>query len=197
MGKFNLTGYLLLIIVTGATPGPNSILLFNQGKSGLRDLVKLGVGMTLGFFCIIFISGFGMATWVNKYNGVRLFIKLLGSFWLAYLSYSLLHLKLVTGGSSIKENHFTKGFLMQFVNIKAWILAFTAETAFLPTFFSPTTNVLILAITYSVGLIPFIALWAAAGNFVYSFLKSERSMRLTSYVLSALMILTILTIWVD
>lgn len=197
MVGFNITGYLIFALVTSITPGPNNLLLFSYGKNyGFKDSSKLMMGIFLGFFVLLYGSGYGIAEIITKNATIGLVLKIISSIWLFYLAIVLSKLD---SDISIKSNSrigFYHGFFMQFVNPKAWIMAITGAGAFLPHFANIHISVFVFAITFGVIGVPCMILWISFGDFISTLLKSEKANKVLGYVLFVLMVICIGMVWI-
>jgi threonine/homoserine/homoserine lactone efflux protein len=91
---------------------------------------------------------------------------------------------------------FYQGFFMQFVNPKAWIMAITGASAFLPNMGNIHLNVFVFAITFGIVGVPCMITWISFGDLISKLLKSERSNKILGWLLFVLMVLSIVMVWV-
>jgi len=194
---FNITGYLIFAFVTSITPGPNNYLLFSYGKNyGFKDSSKLMIGIFLGFFVLLYASGYGIAEIITKNPTIGLVLKIISSIWLFYLAIVLSKLSSDISVDSNSKIGFYQGFFMQFVNPKAWIMAITGASAFLPDLDNLHISVFVFAITFGLVGVPCMISWISFGDLISRLLKSERTNRILGLVLFALMIISIVMIWI-
>lgn len=194
---FNITGYLIFALVTSITPGPNNYLLFSYGKNyGFKDSSKLMAGIFLGFFVLLYASGYGIAEIITKNPTIGLVLKIISSIWLFYLAIVLSKLSTDISVDSNSKIGFYQGFFMQFVNPKAWIMAITGASAFLPHLDNIHISVFAFAITFGLVGVPCMILWISFGDLISRLLKSEKANRTLGIVLFVLMIISITMIWV-
>ena len=194
---FNITGYLIFAFVTSITPGPNNYLLFSYGKNyGFKDSSRLMSGIFLGFFVLLYVSGYGIAGIVTKNPTIGLVLKIISSIWLFYLAIVLSKLSSDISVDSNTKIGFYQGFFMQFVNPKAWIMAITGASAFLPRLDNPHISVFIFAITFGLVGVPCMISWISFGDLISRLLKSEKANKVLGIALFALMIISIVMIWI-
>jgi threonine/homoserine/homoserine lactone efflux protein len=101
----------------------------------------------------------------------------------------------VSDSSNFKAG-FLHGFLMQFVNPKAWIMAITGAGAFLPHHDNIHLNVFVFAITFGLVGIPCMISWIKFGDLISAILKSPVANKRLGISLFILMIISILMIWI-
>jgi threonine/homoserine/homoserine lactone efflux protein len=84
---------------------------------------------------------------------------------------------------------------MQFINLKAWVMAISGASAFLPQSNNIHLNVFVYAISFGLVGIPCMILWFKMGDVIAKIFKSERASRLLGYTMFSLMIVSVVTIW--
>lgn len=195
--NFNLFGYLLFACVTSITPGPNNLLLFSYGKTyGISESRKLMLGIFLGFFVMLCLSGYGIAKIITSSHTGEFILKIAGSLWMFYLAFVLSKLSIEMETSKKPKIGFGQAFAQQFVNSKAWIMAISGASAFMPQFSSIHINVLLFASIFAFIGIPSMLVWLKMGDIIAKIIKSEKANRILGYTMFSLMLVTIATIWI-
>jgi threonine/homoserine/homoserine lactone efflux protein len=195
--NFNLFGYLLFASVTSITPGPNNLMLFSYGKTyGIYESRKLMFGIFLGFFIMLCLSGYGIAKIITSSYAGELILKIAGSLWMFYLAFILSKLSTEMDLSKKPKIGFGQAFTQQFLNSKAWIMAISGASAFMPQFQSIHINVFLFASIFAVVGIPSMLVWLKMGDVISKMIKSERANRIVGYTMFSLMLVTIATIWI-
>lgn len=192
---FDIVGYLIFASVTAITPGPNNFLLFASGKKGgTKGSYKLMLGIFCGFSALLYTSGYGIAGIITGNPTIHLVLKIISSIWLGYLAIKLRDVSVKTDISDTPFE-FHHGFLMQFVNPKAWIMAIGGAAAFLPRFQTIHLSVITFASIFSsIGIICMF-LWVYFGSLFSKLLRSQRSNTILGNALSLLMLSSIVFIW--
>jgi threonine/homoserine/homoserine lactone efflux protein len=197
MIAFNLSGYLLFAFVTSITPGPNNFLLLSYGKKfGLQKAGSLMLGIAVGFSVMLYITGYGVAGIVSRNAMLGIILRIISSLWLLYLAFVLCKLNADNESADLSKTGFTQGFLLQFVNPKAWIMAVSGASAFLPHLQNIHLSVFIFAFLFALVGFPCMVCWVYLGDTISKLLKSERAHRNLSYFLFGLMVLSIIMIWI-
>jgi threonine/homoserine/homoserine lactone efflux protein len=198
MAGYDLTGNLIFAIVTTITPGPNNLLLFAHGKNhGFRDSGKLMSGIFLGFFTMLCMTGYGIAGIIVREPVIGFALKILSSIWLFILAVSMIRLDTDIGSGSGKKIGFLQGYLLQFVNPKAWIISVAAAGAFLPDFDNIHLSVLAFALVFNLAAIPSMITWISFGDIISRILKSGKSNQWLGILLFVLMGISIIMIWLE
>jgi threonine/homoserine/homoserine lactone efflux protein len=195
--SFNLFGYLIYASLMSITPGPNNLMLFSYGKAyGFQDSRNILLGIFLGFFLMLFLAGYGIANIITSNPIAGLVLKIIGSLWMLYLAYILRKISVEIESREKAIIGFGQAFFMQFVNLKAWIMAITGASAFLPQSNNIHLNVFVYAISFGLVGIPCMFIWLKMGDLIAKIFKSEKSSETLGYVMFSLMIVSIITIWV-
>jgi threonine/homoserine/homoserine lactone efflux protein len=121
------TALLVLATAMSFSPGPNTTLSTAlAANGGLRRAMRFIVAVPVGWSLLLALSAAGVGGLVVAVPSLRVAIKALGIAYLLWLAFKL-------SGSATLGNAdrrqldigFGKGVLLQFVNIKAWLLALT------------------------------------------------------------------------
>ena len=198
MVGFNIVGYLIFAFVTSITPGPNNYLLFSHGKAfGLNDSRKLMIGIFTGFFTMACIAGYGVAEIITQNHLFGLILKIVGSCWLFYLAIVLSKLNSDIKNEKPVKLTFIQAYFMQFINPKAWIMAISGASAFMPHLGNIHLNVVTLAISFNLVGIPCMFVWILFGDLISKLIKSEKANHILGYTLFGLMMISIAMIWIE
>jgi threonine/homoserine/homoserine lactone efflux protein len=195
--SFNLFGYLLYASLMSITPGPNNLMLFSYGKAyGFHDSRKVILGILLGFFLMLCLAGYGIANIITRTPVAGLALKIVGSLWMLYLAFVLRKLNVEIEPGKKAAIGFGQAFSMQFVNLKAWVMAISGAGAFLPQSNNMHLNVFVYAISFGLVGIPCMFLWLKMGDGIAKIFKSEKASHILGYTMFSFMIVSIITIWI-
>lgn len=160
MFEFALAVFLLLI-----TPGPGVLSTAGIGAAyGYRAGFSYLGGLCLGGGVVMLLVISGVSAVVLAQPGLRLALLLASVGYLTYLAW-----RIASAGAKIgftaatKPLGFRNGFLLQFINPKAYVVATTLFSgfAFLPQ--TPAWEVIIKLIVFNAIWIPVHLIWLAAG----------------------------------
>lgn len=122
--------FLALVMLCTAmsfSPGPNTTLSTALAANhGLRHALRFCLAVPTGWTLLLLATGLGLGALVTTVPALNWGIKLFGAaymFWLAFKLGSTRQLAQVDG--SRLEVTFSQGVVLQFLNIKAWMLALT------------------------------------------------------------------------
>ncbi|MBN1396481.1 MAG: LysE family translocator [Bacteroidetes bacterium] len=195
--NFNIIGYLLYASLMSITPGPNNLMLLSYGKAyGFNDSKNVMLGIFLGFFIMLCLAGYGIANIITANPAAGLILKIVGSLWMLYLAFVLRKISIETKPGESAAIGFGKAFFMQFVNLKAWVMAISGASAFLPQSNNIHLNVFVYAISFGLVGFPCMLVWLKMGDLIAKMFNSVKAGRVLGCTMFILMIISIITIWV-
>lgn len=202
LSVFSLPEFISLVIFTVAmsfSPGPNTMLTTAIATNeGIRKTIPFALAVPVGWLVIMLSCGLGIGTVIIEIPSLRLGIKLLGCAYLMWLSYKLCKSKQLLEVNASKLNvNFPKGVLLQFLNIKVWLLAITITGSWIISANGqPSTNpnerlalacavVMFFAFTSNMT-------YALAGALFRTWLGSGNRLAIFNYFLALVLMLTAL-----
>ena len=196
--NFNIVGYLIYASLMSITPGPNNLMLLSYGKAyGFTDSRNIILGIFLGFFLMLCLAGCGIANIIMSSPTAGLILKITGSLWMLYLAFVLRKISVEVEPGKKAPIGFGQAFFMQFVNLKAWVMAISGASAFLPQSNNIHLNVFVYAISFGLVGFPCMIIWLKMGDLIAKVIKSEKASQILGYTMFSLMIVSIITIWIQ
>jgi threonine/homoserine/homoserine lactone efflux protein len=162
----NLYPFLVYILVTTFTPGPNNIMAMTQAMQfGYKGTLRFIAGMVAGFGILMFICGILNAALVNLLPQVRFWLNLLGAAYMLYLAAHTIFSKPVEDGvGKSSMNSFSAGFAMQFLNLKLILYGITVYSVFITQAYQdPLVVSLFAPLLAAIGFLATSA-WALGGS---------------------------------
>ena len=186
--------------VTSITPGPNNIMLAASGVSfGFIRTIPHILGIPLGFGIQLMLCATGLGALLVSIPELNLGLKIIGSIYLIYLAW-LLRSNVIgnSKGEATKSEPMSllNAALFQFANPKAWIMAITGVSVFIPTLESFSLSVLMLTITFCTINLFCISLWALMGASLKKSLKDPKIEKVFSGVIIAMIIYSAVAVWI-
>ena len=121
------TALLVLATAMSFSPGPNTTLSTAlAANGGLKRAMRFIVAVPVGWTLLLVLCAAGIGSLVVAVPALRLVIKALGIAYLLWLAWKLS--RSATLGSADEAQlsvGFVQGVMLQFINIKAWLLALT------------------------------------------------------------------------
>lgn len=174
-----LLALIAFAFVSSITPGPNNLMLMASGINfGFRRTVPHMLGVALGFMIMVALVGGGVAQLLAASPAAGTALKV-GS--VAYLLWMAWHIAtaappaadVATAG---KPFTFVQAALFQWVNPKAWTMALTAASAYLPPG-DRVAGLLTVALVFGAVNLPSVGSWAWAGVQMRRFLRDPAKLR--------------------
>lgn len=127
MNATEFTTLLLFCTAMTFSPGPNTTLSTALAANlGLRHALRFCLAVPTGWSLILLASGLGLAALIAHVPALRWTITLLGVAYMLWLAYRLSRsARLAQADGTRLGLGFWQGVALQFVNIKAWMLALT------------------------------------------------------------------------
>ena len=128
-----LTPFLIYVVVTTFTPGPNNILaMSNAARDGYRGTLRFLAGIFSGFWLVMALCGLLNALLVGLLPQVRAWLVWLGAAYMVYLALHILLAKPKPQGERAADlNTFWAGFGLQFLNLKVILYGITVFAIFI------------------------------------------------------------------
>ena len=171
MNANELTALLVFCTAMSFSPGPNTTLSTALAANhGLKRALRFCFAVPAGWTLLMLASGLGLGALVTGAPVLRWAVKLAGAGYMVWLAWKLARTGEMSRIDSSKlDVTFVQGVGMQFLNIKAWMMALTLTAGWVVNAGGqPSTNPgQRLAIICGVML-----LFAFASNFTYALLGS-------------------------
>ncbi|MBL5861345.1 LysE family translocator [Serratia fonticola] len=185
--------------VAAITPGPNNMLLTTSGANfGFMRSLWLMIGIMLGMQSILVLVAFGVGGLILIYPSLHLILKILGSLYLLWLAWKVAtaaYEKLETDAPPLKPVRLYQGWLLQFLNPKAWLMALGAVASF--SLAGDKYNHSILAIAFSIFAVNIVAgiIWLGFGTVIGRLLRSKKAWIIFNVSMGLLTAACVLLIW--
>ncbi|CAN5704943.1 LysE family transporter [soil metagenome] len=158
----DFTALLVLATAMSFSPGPNTTLSTAlAANGGLRSAMRFVLAVPIGWTILLALSAGGIGALVIAVPALRLAIKALGIVYLLYLAFKL------SGSATLGRANdaqldvgFGQGVMLQFLNIKAWLLALTLAAGWIAGHADALQRFGVVA--------PVMLVFAFASNFVYA-----------------------------
>ena len=124
MSQAELLALMALATVGTFTPGPNTALSATLGANhGLRQALPFVCAVPAGWGILLALNAVGLGAVVLGLPPLRGALMLMGALYLLWLAYQLASSQRLSEARTTIHIGFNQGVLLQFVNIKAWLLA--------------------------------------------------------------------------
>ena len=187
----------LFWFVTAYTPGPNNVVASYSGFNfGVKKTIPHILGVTLGFTSLVIFLSVGLINIFKLFPLIQIIIKYLGTLFLIYLAYKIAFSK--TSDDTTKENpvKFIETFLFHYLNPKGVTVAIIVVSTYVElgeNYLNYATQVILLAFLFSITSI---TLWTLIGKFLRKFATNDKFIKYFNYVMSSLLLLSIITFYI-
>ncbi|VWX58342.1 Threonine/homoserine/homoserine lactone efflux protein [Burkholderiales bacterium 8X] len=156
------TALLVLASAMSFSPGPNTTLSTTLAANrGLRGAMPFVLAVPIGWSMLLLLSAAGVGALVVAAPSLRWAIKALGVGYLFWLSWKLSQSGTLRSDEAANLSvSFTQGVMLQFLNIKAWLLALTLVAGWVAGRPDPLLRLSIL--------LPVMLAYAFASNLAYA-----------------------------
>ncbi len=187
----------LFWFVTAYTPGPNNVVASYSGFNfGITKTIPHILGVTLGFTSLVLFLSIGLINIFIIFPIIQVVMRYLGTLFLIYLAYKIAFSE--TTNETKKENpvKFIETFLFQYLNPKGVTVAIIVVSTYIElgeNYINYATQIVILAFLFSITSI---TLWTFVGKFLRKFATNDKFIKYFNYVMSMLLLLSIITFYI-
>lgn len=187
----SLIALLSYVFISTFTPGPSNISTASLAVlHGYRNTLKYQAGLAVGVFLLMFLSGWFSTSLLNLFPVLEPILRYVGAAYILYLAFGILKASYTFTEKGTRSMYFTQGLMLNVLNPKLVVYAFTLFSAFL----SPiTTDVFLLIMAcLLLALISFSAtsVWAAFGTAIQVFLGTPHLKFGVNLLLSLMLVYT-------
>jgi len=185
---FALATYMFVMSIT---PGPNTVMLTASGANfGFRRTLPHRLGVSLGFAFQTALVCLGLGALFIRVPHLQAGLAWVGAAYLVYMAWRLLGARAVGQAQSARPLMFVESATFQFVNPKAWLMAITIATLFLPKNGSLVLALAVMLVVMIGVNFGCITLWAGFGSSMRRFLDHAARRRIFNTIMAALLAAT-------
>ena len=146
------TGFLAVlsyVLISTFTPGPSNISSASVGSlHGYRNSLSYQAGLATGVFLLMLLSGIVSAALLGVFPVIEPLLRYIGAAYILYLAFGILKATYAFTDQNTRPLGFRHGLMLQLLNPKLFVYAFTLFTAFL----APATRQPVLVVLAAVVL---------------------------------------------
>ena len=191
----SLLPILSYILISTFTPGPSNISSASLAVlHGYKNTLKFQAGLAAGVFLLMFISGLLSGTIVKIFPSFEPVMRYFGAAYILYLAFGILKASYTFTEKDSKPLGFVHGFLLQILNPKLFVYAFTLFSAFLASRIQ-NISVLFLVVMF-LAVVAFCATstWALFGTALRTQLQQPRLKLVVNIILSLSLVYTAISL---
>lgn len=186
------TALLVLATAMSFSPGPNTTLSTAlAANGGLKRAMRFVVAVPVGWSALLLLCAGGVGALVTAAPNVRIAIKALGIAYLMWLAFKLSRSgQLGQADAGRMQVGFWQGVGLQFVNIKAWLLALTLVAGWVAGQTEPAQRVAVLLGVMLVFAFASNLAYAAVGALLRAWLAQGRRLLWFNRCMAGVLVLT-------
>ncbi len=186
------TALLVLATAMSFSPGPNTTLSTAlAANGGLGRAMRFVVAVPVGWSALLLLCAGGVGALVTAAPTARVAIKVLGIAYLLWLAFKLSRSgQLGQADAGRMQVGFWQGVGLQFVNIKAWLLALTLVAGWVAGQSEPVQRVAVLLAVMLVFAFASNLAYAAVGALLRAWLAQGRRLLWFNRGMAAVLVLT-------
>jgi threonine/homoserine/homoserine lactone efflux protein len=175
----------LFAVVSSITPGPNNTMLLASGVNfGFRRALPHMSGVNLGFAFMLLCVGLGLHSVLDRFPQLYDVLRFVGSAYMLWIAWKLASAKPApmadadgsTTPDAIRPMGFGAAAAFQWVNPKAWVMAVTFMSTYLPAD-AGMAHVALMAGLFMVLGAPCLAFWVGFGQAMRGLLQDSLRLR--------------------
>ena len=181
----NLFPILSYVLISTFTPGPSNISSASLAVlHGYRRTLNYQAGLAAGVFFVMLLSGVISTTLLAIFPVLEPVLRYAGAAYILYLAFGILKAGYTFDDRNVKPLGLLHGLMLQLLNPKLIVYAFTLFTAFLAPM---TNNVALLALAaalLSATSFGATSVWAIFGTAIKTYLHNPRLRAIVNILLS-------------
>ncbi len=191
----NLFSLISFILISSFTPGPSNISTASMAVlHGYKNSLKYQMGLAAGVFLLMSLSGLLSTTLVHVFPAFEPIMRYIGAGYILYLAFGILKASYTFTEQNIKSLGFMHGFLLQILNPKLFVYAFTLFSAFLATINVNLASLTLIAVLLAAVSFCATSLWALFGTAIKTHLHHPLWNKIINIGLSLLLVYTAISL---
>lgn len=191
----NLFPIISYVLISSFTPGPSNISSASMAViHGYKNTLNYQMGLAAGVLLLMAISGWLSTTLSEIFPVFEPFMRYIGAAYILYLAFGILKASYTFTEGDVKPLGFVHGFMLQILNPKLIVYAFTLFSVFMAPI---TTNLAFLVmIVVFLAVISFCATstWALFGTAIRTYLRHPRLNLFINIILSLSLVYTAISL---
>ncbi|HJR81185.1 MAG TPA: LysE family translocator [Anaerolineales bacterium] len=179
------------ILISSFTPGPANVSSASMAVlHGYKNTLKYQAGLVAGVFLLMLLSGLLSTTLTRNFPSFEPVMRYIGAIYILYLAFGILKASYTFTEKESKPLGFLHGFLLQILNPKLLVYAFTLFSAFLATMTETITALLLVVMLLAVVAFCATSTWALFGTAIKTHLHNPRLKTVINIILSLSLLYT-------
>ena len=189
---FSLISY---VLISSFTPGPSNISSASMAVlHGYKNTLRYQMGLAAVVFFLMFLSGWLSTTILKFFPALEPIMRYVGAGYILYLAFGILKASYTFTEKDVKPLGFVHGLMLQILNAKLIVYAFTLFSAFLAPITKNIALLVLVSMLLAVTSFCATSVWALFGTVIKTYLHNPRLKASINIVLSLLLVYTAITL---
>ena len=191
----SLLPILSYILISSFTPGPSNISSASMAVlHGYKNTLRYQAGLAVGVFLLMLLSGLLSTTLAKTFPAFEQIMRYAGAIYILYLAFGILKASYTFADKEIQPLGFVHGLVLQIVNPKLIVYAFTLFSAFLATTIKNFSGLLLVVLFLTLVAFCAASTWALFGTAIKSYLRNPGLTRVINILLSLSLVYTAISL---
>ena len=183
------------ILISSFTPGPSNISSASMAVlHGYKNTLKYQAGLAAGVFLLMLLSGLLSTALLDIFPTFEPMMRYVGAVYILYLAFGILKASYMFTDKDSKPLGFLHGFMLQILNPKLLVYAFTLFSAFLSAMTKDITVLLLVATLLALVAFCAASTWALFGTAIKTHLHDPRLKTIINIILSLSLVFTAISL---
>jgi cysteine/O-acetylserine efflux protein len=191
----NLFPLLSYVLISTFTPGPSNISSASSAAlHGYKNTLNYQGGLAAGVFFVMVLSGWISTTLLGIFPALEPVLRYVGAGYILYLALGILKASYTFTNQNVRPFGLGHGLMLQVLNLKLIVYAFTLFSAFLAPITGNLALVVLAAVLLAATSFGATSTWALFGNAIKTYLRSLRLKVAVNILLSLSLIYSAITL---
>lgn len=187
----NLLPIISYILISSFTPGPSNISSASLAVlHGYKNTLRYQLGLAAGVFVLMLLSGRLATTLLTHFPALEPIVRFIGAAYILYLAFEILKASYAFSDRDNRPLGFLHGFMLQILNPKLIVYAFTLFSAFLNAQVRDISTLLLVVTFLTTVAFCAASTWALFGTAIKTYLNQPHLRTAINIVLSLSLIYT-------
>jgi len=191
----NLLSVVSYVLISSFTPGPSNISSASLAIiHGYKKTLNYQAGLAAGVFLLMMLSGWFSAVLLRIFPSFEPILRYVGAGYILYLAFGILRASYSFTAENRRPLGLANGFVLQILNPKLMVYAFTLFSAFLAPVSTNTALLILTAMVLAGTSFCATSLWALFGTTIQTYLHNARLKTIVNIILSLSLVYTALSL---
>ena len=187
----NLFPLLSYVLIVTFTPGPSNISSASMAVlHGYKNTLNYQGGLAAGVFFVMLLSGWISTTLLGIFPALEPVLRFVGAGYILYLALGILKASYTFADQNMKPLGFVHGLMLQILNPKLIVYAFTLFSAFLAPITHNVALLVLVAGLLAATSFGATSVWAIFGTTIKTHLHNPRLKAIVNIILSLSLVYT-------